>query len=145
LPLHLLQQLMMWHWSLKKLCLGGASIEECSKTLVTKELSLLRKLSISSSTCANPLTWWWMHEGQFLDMSFFANQILGILSSKIETKQVFNLVGVLIALKCCHLQVDNMDWILIIVKNWPNDPRANCKAKFKLQTILESIKTSSRW
>jgi hypothetical protein len=29
-------------------------------------------------------------------------------SSKIETKRAFNLVGMLIALKCCHLQVDNM-------------------------------------
>jgi len=23
--------------------------------------------------------------------------------------------------------MDNMDWIIIIVKNWPNDPRANFK------------------
>jgi hypothetical protein len=42
-------------------------------------------------------------------VGFFAEQILGIPSSKIETKQVFNLVEVLIGLKCCHLQVDNMD------------------------------------
>lgn len=34
----------------------GASIEESSQTLVTKELSLFKKLSISSFTCANPLT-----------------------------------------------------------------------------------------
>jgi hypothetical protein len=41
----------------------GASIEESSWALITEELSLFRRLSISSSTCTNLLTWWCMHEG----------------------------------------------------------------------------------
>jgi hypothetical protein len=34
---------------------------------------------------------------------------------------------VLTTLKHCNLQVDNMDRIIIIVKNWLDDPQANCK------------------
>jgi hypothetical protein len=36
----------------------GASIEKSSRTLITRELSLFRRLSIPSSTCADPLAWW---------------------------------------------------------------------------------------
>jgi hypothetical protein len=39
------------------------SIEESSRALITGELFLFRRLSISSSTCAYLLTWWHMHEG----------------------------------------------------------------------------------
>jgi hypothetical protein len=35
----------------------GALIEESSQALVTAKLFLFRKFSISSSACANPLTW----------------------------------------------------------------------------------------
>jgi hypothetical protein len=41
----------------------GTSIEESSRTLISQELSMFKRLSISSSTCANLLTWWHMHEG----------------------------------------------------------------------------------
>ncbi len=40
----------------------GVSIEESFQTLFIKELFLFKTLFISSSTCANPLTWWHMHE-----------------------------------------------------------------------------------
>jgi len=56
----------------------GTSIEESSQTLVTGELSLFKRLFIPSSTCANPLAWRWMHEGQFSNLGFFAKRILGI-------------------------------------------------------------------
>ncbi len=83
----------------------GVSVEESSQTLVTAELSLLKKFYVSSSACANPLTWWHMHEGQFPNVGFLAKHILGILDSQIEIGQVFSLVGVLTTLRCC-LQVD---------------------------------------
>jgi hypothetical protein len=111
----------------------GASIEKSFKTLITKNLFLFRKHSIPSSACANPLTWWQMYEGQFPNVAFYAKQILGIPVSQIEIKEVLNLVGVLITLRCCHLQVENMDWIVIVVKSWPNDPHANCKPQSYLK------------
>jgi len=50
----------------------GASIEESFQALITRELSLFRKLSIPSSTCADSLAWWRMHEGQFPNLGFLA-------------------------------------------------------------------------
>jgi len=41
----------------------GNLIEESYRTLIIGELSMFRKLSISSSTCAYILTWWRMYEG----------------------------------------------------------------------------------
>jgi hypothetical protein len=56
-------------------------IEESSQALITRELSLFKRLFIHSSACAHPLAWWWMHEGQFPNVGFFAKQIFGISSS----------------------------------------------------------------
>ncbi len=67
----------------------GASIEESFRTLVTRELFLF----IFSFACGNPLTWWCIHEGQFLNVGSLAKQILGIPSSQIETEWDFSLVG----------------------------------------------------
>jgi hypothetical protein len=64
-----------------------------------------------------------------LQMLFFwPNKSLGFLVFKLKQKRVFNLVGVLITLKCCHLQVENLDRIIILVKKWPDDSRMNWKA-----------------
>jgi hypothetical protein len=87
----------------------GASIEESSYAFVVGELSLFRRLFISFVTCVDPLTWWQIHETQFPNVRFFVKQILRILRSQIEIEHVFNLVGVLTTLKCCRLQVDNLD------------------------------------
>jgi hypothetical protein len=59
----------------------GASIEEPSQTLVIRELSLFKRFSIPSSACVDPLAWWWMHEGQFFNVTFLAIFFLGIPSS----------------------------------------------------------------
>jgi hypothetical protein len=91
----------------------------------------------SSSTCANPLTWWCMHESQFFNVNFLAKQILGIPSSQIEIEQVFTLVGVSTILRCYRLYVDNMDQIITIVKNWHYDLCANCKPNFDFKQYLK--------
>ncbi len=95
----------------------GVSIEESFSALVTWELSLFRRLFIPSFACADPLAWWQMYECQFPNVGFLAKQNFGILSSQIEIEQVFSLVGVLTALRHCYLQVENMDQIIIMVKN----------------------------
>jgi hypothetical protein len=78
---------------------------------------LFKRLSIFSTTCANPLTWWCMHEAQFLNVGFLAKQIFGILGSQIKIKWVFIFVGVLTTLRRYYLQMDNLDCIITIVKN----------------------------
>jgi hypothetical protein len=87
----------------------GTSMEESSCTLVVGELSLFKNLFITPITCVDPLASWRIHETQFPNVNFLTKQILGIPRSQIETKHVFSLVGVLIALKRYRLQVDNLD------------------------------------
>jgi len=94
-----------------------ASMEESSWALVTTKLSLFRRLFIPPSMCVDPFVWWQTHEGYFPNVVFLAKQILGIFNSQIETKMVFNLVGVLIALGCYHLEMKILDKIIIVVKN----------------------------
>ncbi len=82
---------------------------------------MFRRLSISLITCVDPLAWWQIHETQFPNVSLFVKQILGILGSQIEIEHVFNLARVLTNLKHYRLQVDKLDRIITMVKNWPDD------------------------
>jgi uncharacterized Tic20 family protein len=101
----------------------GASMKEFSQALVIGELFLFRRLVIPLLMCANPLIWWKTHEGQFPNVGFLGKQVLGILGFQIETERMFNLINVLTTLKCYHLQVQNLDLIIIIINNWLDDPR----------------------
>ncbi len=100
---------------------------------------MFRRLSIPPTTCEDPLTWWCYHEKKFPNVAFMAKHILGILWSQIETKRIFNLVRVLIALWRCHLQVENLDRIMTIVKNWLDDPRVNCMPSKTMKDYLKSL------
>jgi hypothetical protein len=77
-----------------------------------------------------------------LKISFLAKQVFRILRFHIETKRVLNLVEVLTTLRCCCLQVQNLDWIIIIINNWCNDlhlhftPSANLKDYLKIKVDL---------
>jgi hypothetical protein len=51
----------------------------------------------------------------------------------------FSIARLLIALRHCHLQMDNMDWIIAIVKNWPHDPLANYKPNFDFKQYLKTL------
>ncbi len=50
---------------------------------------------------------------------------------------MFSLATVFIALRWCHLQVENMDQIITMVKNWLDDMGANCKPKSNLKQYLK--------
>jgi hypothetical protein len=76
----------------------------------------------------------------FLDMSFFAKDILEILGSQIEIKWVFSLVRVLTTLKHCHLEMENIDQIIIVMKNWFDELYLNCKLKLNLKQNLKAKK-----
>jgi hypothetical protein len=68
---------------------------------------------------------------------FLAKQILGIPRSQIETKRVFSLVIVLIILQRCQLQVENLDRIIKIVKNCPNNLCINCMSNKTMKDYLK--------
>jgi hypothetical protein len=74
---------------------------------------------LSHNLCIDPLAWWWTHEVQFLNVVFLAKQIFEIPKFQIEIERMFNLVGVLIILRCYHLQVENLDKIIrVTTKEW---------------------------
>jgi hypothetical protein len=70
-------------------------------------------------------------------VGFLAKQIFRILSSQIEINHVFNLTNVWTTLKCCRLQMENMDRIITVVKNWHDDPHHNCKPNTNLKEYLK--------
>jgi hypothetical protein len=48
---------------------------------------------------------------------------LGIPSSQIETEWIFNIVGILTSLRWCWLDMQNLDKLIMILNNRPNDAR----------------------
>jgi hypothetical protein len=54
----------------------GVSIKEISWTLIRRKLFLFKRFFIPPLTCANPLAWWCIHEGQFPNVGFHAKQLL---------------------------------------------------------------------
>jgi hypothetical protein len=50
---------------------------------------------------------------------------------------MFNLSGVLIALKHYHLQVEKVDQIITMVKYWLNDPCLNCLANANFKDYIK--------
>jgi hypothetical protein len=47
--------------------------------------------------------------------------IIGILTIQIAVENIFSIVGILMALCRCHLQIENLDKVIIANKNWPYD------------------------
>jgi hypothetical protein len=82
-------------------------------------------LPMKLEDCLLPLTWWKSHQVQFLNVSFVAQQILGILGSQIKTKRIFNIAKVLTSLQCCRLGVNNLNKLVMVMKNWSSDARAD--------------------
>jgi hypothetical protein len=50
---------------------------------------------------------------------------------------MFNLSSVLIALRHYHLQIEKLDQIITVVKNWPNDPCLNCLANANFKDYIK--------
>ncbi len=85
----------------------------------------------------NPIIWWKTHKGQFSNVGFLAKRVFGIVRSQIEIEKMFSLIGVLTTLKSCRLQVQNLDQIITIINNWPDDPCQNCTPNANLKNYLK--------
>ncbi len=85
-----------------------------------------------------------MHDDWFLNVAFLAKQILGVLGSKIEIVWIFSLVRMLIVLNRNRLQVKNMDRIITLVKNWLDDPHANCKPHSDFKQYVKTKKSLAK-
>ncbi len=42
-------------------------------------------------------------------------------------KGIFSLIEIFIRLRKCHLQLNNLDKLIFVNKNWPNDFKVGCK------------------
>ncbi len=73
----------------------------------------------------------------FPTFGFLTHQILGIVGSQIETKRNFSLAGILTNLKKCCLQLENLENLNFVSKNWPNDLRDECKPPFNLVELIQ--------
>ncbi len=73
-------------------------------------------------------------------MAFLAKQILGILGSQIETKCIFYLARILSILKRCHLQSKNLEKLIFMSQNWPNDPWLRCKTPSNFVEFIKKDK-----
>jgi hypothetical protein len=56
----------------------------------------------------------------------------------IETKRIFSLVEILTNLRRCHLELNNLNFLIFVNKNWPNDAKVNCKAPSNLVDLINS-------
>jgi hypothetical protein len=56
---------------------------------------------------------------------------MGIVGSQIKTQRIFNMARVITGLKRCWLGIENLDKLVLIMKNWPDDPRFGCKSGLK--------------
>jgi hypothetical protein len=74
----------------------------------------------------------------FLIVGFCARQILGIVGCQIEIERIFSLIGILTNLRRYHLQSKNLDKLIFVSKNWPNDLRIGCKIPSNLVDFIES-------
>jgi hypothetical protein len=69
---------------------------------------------------------------------FLIKQILEIVGSQIEIKNIFSFTKILTSLKRCCLQLNNLEKWIFINKNWPNDAKMGCKALNNLVMLIDS-------
>jgi hypothetical protein len=91
-----------------------ASTSEPLMELVNKELLIFRCYQVDVINIKCPLQWWEKHENMFPTSGFCARQILEIVGSQIEIERIFSLVEILINLKRCHLQLENLNKLIFV-------------------------------
>ncbi len=111
---------------------------DLTKELINRKLLIFKKYLLDAKDIKCPLKWWKKHETMLSSIGFLIKQILGIIGSQIEMKNVFSLIKILINLKRCRLQLDNLEKWIFMNKNWLNDARMACKPLNNLVTLINS-------
>jgi hypothetical protein len=93
-----------------------ASIEKTTMGSIKAKL-LFFKRTVVPIDLSNPFTWWVKHEQQFANLIYFARQVMGIVGSQIKIERIFNMVGVITSLKRCRHGIENIDILVLIMKN----------------------------
>jgi len=111
-------------FTMVRLCVFGSfvSIEKTTMGLIKAELSLFKRITVLINLFS-PFTLWAEHEQQFPNLIYFARQVMGIVGCQIEIERIFNMTGVITSLKHCQLGIENLDKLVLIMKNWLDDPK----------------------
>ncbi len=105
---------------------------EPTKELMNKELHMFGRFQLDVKDIKCPLEWWGKHECLFSIVTFLAHHVLGIVGSQRKTEKIFSLIGIFTNFRRCHLQLDNLDMLIFVLKIWPNNPKVGCSSPFSL-------------
>jgi hypothetical protein len=97
------------------------SYNEPMRELINKEFLFFKHYHLDSKEIKCPLAWWEKHESLLPRVGFLARQIIDIPRSQIEIEHIFSLAGILSNLRRYCLQCDNLEKLIFISENWPND------------------------
>jgi hypothetical protein len=85
-----------------------------------------------------PLKWWGEHKSMFSNVEYLACQILSIVGSQIGIENIFFSAKILANLiKRCHLQMNNFKKLILVNKNWFNDPTIGYSSTSNLVELIE--------
>lgn len=62
------------------------------------------------------------------------------MGSQIKIKWFFSVVGDITNLKQSKLGIENLNWLIFIIKNWPNDACVGCDGPSKLKVMVKFLK-----
>jgi hypothetical protein len=87
--------------------------------------------------CKCVLSWWYIEEQANSIMVILTQQILGILASYIKIERIFLIGKIFTTLWRYWFQIDNLDKLMFVNKNWPNDLCVGCLKLTNLASICE--------
>jgi len=96
------------------------------KRILTIELLIFHQHFVTPKECSCPLLWWKTNYHMWLNVAWLARHILVILGSQLKTKQFFYVISVFTSLQKCRFGVENLNSLVMIYKNWPNDVKVGC-------------------
>jgi len=92
---------------------------------VKQKLDCFCNLKVEPKDCENPLHWWEPQESQYSMIGIFVQQNFNIVGSQIEMKRVLTIAGLITSLRQCDLDSKNLDQLILVAKNWPNDSQVS--------------------
>jgi hypothetical protein len=96
------------------------------KNLVSRKLVEFCSYFVDAKNCKCALFWWQKEQFFFPTIVTITQHILGIPTNQIETKHIFSIATILTTCCKCHLQIDNMDKLVFVNRNWPYDLGIGC-------------------
>jgi len=70
---------------------------------------------------------------------FLIHQVLGIVGSRIEIERIFNIIGVITNLKWTRLEIENLNRLILIMKNWLSDNCVGCDGPLKFKFMVKFL------